>query len=114
MYVKTKNSKIACKSTFEICQIANKLMSNYLKNVHESRFSYSFLLAEIKREIKYDCLYENTNFEHNQNHKFDIVHLVIDEFIRVKAVNRARFLTLEEQKKFYRNSYTHQINFSGQ
>lgn len=114
LFVKNKNSTLPCESTYAVCKTANITMSTYLQSTNECYFDYSKLFSLIKDEILFNDLYKRSCFEHNRDHKWFIVELIIEQFIRIRAVNRARTLTLDQHKKFIRSCKTHDIHFAGQ
>lgn len=114
LFVKNKKSILPCESTFVVCSTANTLMSTYLQSGKECYFDYNELFSLIKDEIVYDDLYDKSCFEHNEGHKWFILELIVEQFIRIKAVFRARTLTLQHHKKFIRSCKTHDIHFAGQ
>lgn len=114
LFIKNKKNTLPCASTFIICETANRLMSTYLRSVKVCYFDYSKLFSQIKGEIEFDDLYKQTSFEHNKDHKWFIAELIIEHFIRIRAVDIARTLTLDQHKKFIRSCKTHDIHFAGQ
>lgn len=90
-------------------------MKAYLHSVHESAFDYWHILKEIKFKLEEEAdLFVETNFEHNMRHKSFIINMIIEEFIRLRVVARARQITLDQQKSFLRQKKTHDITFAGQ
>lgn len=114
LFIKNKKNSLPYQSTFNVCKIANNVMSNYLQHVDECYFDYTKLFDMIKSEISLEDLYSSTNFDHNADHKTFIIDLIIEEFIRIRAVNKARLLTLGLHKNLIRSAKTHDIHFAGQ
>lgn len=112
--MKNKKNILPCKSTFEICEISNKILSSVLNRVHESRFNYSEVLSLIQTELSGGIFFEKTNFDHNVTHRKFMVDLIVEEFIRIRLVRRARQITISQFKSSIRSAKTHDIHFSGQ
>lgn len=103
--------KKTCKSTFEICDIANK----HLKaTMLELNFDYDILVSGISRDISYVNMYARTDFEGHEHHKFFIVEFIVEEFIRIQANYMAKNATLNEQEKMLRNKLKKIIHNLGQ
>lgn len=114
LFVKQNKNSLPCKSSLDICKISNNEMSKYLNSVHESRFDFVYLFNKIKTKISIDNLFIDTDFEHERNHRIFIVDLIIEEFVRIRAVQRARQITLNQHKSLVRSLKTHDIHFAGQ
>lgn len=89
-------------------------MDKYLESTHESRFDYDKLISKIKKIERYNEMFSETDFDHDNNHRTFIVDLIIEETVKSKAIHRARELTLSQHKTFVRSAKTHDINFAGQ
>lgn len=114
LFVKHKRNVLPCKSTFEICDVVNKVISSYLSHTHESRFDYSQVLGLIHSELSSEVLFQLTDFEHNPDHKKIIVNLIIDEIVRMRFVHQAREITISQFKDSIRSSKRHDVHFAGQ
>lgn len=90
------------------------MMSTYLESRHESCFDYDHLFDQIKNEVLMENLFLETNFDHNLSHKFFFVDFIIEHFVRIRAVQRARHITLAQHKTLVRSAKTHDIHFAGQ
>lgn len=108
--VQTKKSQIPCRSTVEICAIANEFLKIHAFKID---FKYNRLLNEILDNLDID-LYENTDFKHNLNHKSDLVRFVVEEFIRDRAKYIARKITLNEKQKMLRRKNRKLVHFMGE
>lgn len=113
-FVKHKKNTLPCQSTYDLCDVSNRIMSEYFNQVHESLFDYDKLFGKIKSKIKCEDLFTATNFEHDASHRTFIVDLIVDEFIRIRAIHRAREMTLNQYKAFVRSTKTHSIHFCNQ
>ena len=89
-------------------------MSSYFQRVHESQLNYSIIFDLIKSEVVGMDLFASTDFEHNPHHKTFIVDLVVEEFIRIRLVRRARQITLDQHTHLIRSAKMHDIHFAGQ
>lgn len=114
IFIKNKKNVLPCKSTYQICNVGNTVMTNYFSSVHISRFDYKKLFNMIKNSIIPEHLFVRTNFDHGVNHKAFIIDSVIHEIIRVRCTALARIETMRKQKTFVRSDKTHDIHFAGQ
>lgn len=116
IFVKHSKNVLPCKSTFDICHIANGLVSNYFNINHESRFEYDKLFTTIKNRIVYKNYFSLSDFTHTggETHREFIIDFIIEEFIRIRCVSRARSITLEGQDDFIRSVKRNDIHFAGQ
>lgn len=109
--VQTKNSQMPCKSTVQICRIAN----DYLKrHAFKIEFKYNRLLNEVLNEVLQINLYEETDFKHEPQHKSDLVRFVVEEFFRYRATYIARKITLNEKQKMLRRKNRKLVHFLGE
>lgn len=114
IFVKNRKNVLPCKSTFDICKMSNKLTTSYFERIHESHFDYKQLFHSIKSKVTHEHLFEQTDFQHEIEHRTFIIDLIIEEFIRIRAVERARQITLSQHTVLLRSVKTHDIHFSGQ
>lgn len=104
----TENGRIPSQSTVEIVEIANELLK---REAFRISFSYHQLIKSIEQSLEMNNLYANTDFSHNIDHKIDLVQYIIGEFVRERATDIARKITLNEKKQFLRKTnlkLTHQ------
>lgn len=94
--------------------MSNKILSNHLKSVHESNFNYEYVFNEIKSKVKIENLFNGTNFDHNLIHKNFIVEFIIEKFVKIFVIQRAKNITLMQHKNLVRSAKTHEIHFAGQ
>lgn len=113
-FVKQKMDGLPCKSTMDICDISNTEMSKYLNSVHESSFDYHQLFNEIKSKIPLENLFIETNFEHDPSHKIFFVDFIVEQFVKIRAIQRARKITSDQHRTLVRSAKMHDIHFAGQ
>lgn len=111
IHVETKDSKIPCQSTINICQIACDCLQTHAFKIN---FNYNNLLDEIEKKLEVLQLYNQTNFEHNLEHKKDLIRYIIEEFVRIRATYLAQQITMNEQKKLLRRKNLKTVHFAGQ
>lgn len=110
-FIQSRKKNIPCKSSFEICVIADK----HLKaTMFELNFEYNSLLDSILRDINYEHMYAETNFENHVHHKFFIIEFIVEEFIRIQANYTAKKATLNEQQKMLRSQVKKMLHNLGQ
>lgn len=114
LFVKQKKNVLACKSTMDICEISNTEFSKYLNSVHESCFDYYHLFNEIKSKISLENLFIETNFEHDPSHKIFFVDFIVEQFVKIRAIQRARKITSDQHRTLVRSAKMHDIHFAGQ
>lgn len=111
MCMQSSYTQIPCRSTYNVCKIANRDV-----NVHKRRshFSYEALFNVIMREINMNSLFSNSNFEHDPMHKYYFVTFIIEEFIRLQSNQIAKTKTLDMQRKILRKGLHKYVHFIGQ
>lgn len=114
LFVKNKKNVLPCQSTVKICEISHQAMTDYLSVVHESSFDYQKLFEIIKTKMVDNELYTETDFSHDLGHRSFIIDLIIEEYIRIRALKRARLLTINQHVTLIRSAKTHDIHFAGQ
>lgn len=116
IFVKNSKNVRPCTSTFNICNIAKDLVSKYFISVHESRFEYDGLFASIGNHIAPEMYYTSSDFTHEdgENHRKFIINFVIEEYIRIRCVNRARNITLGLYTSFVRAENNRDTKIAGQ
>lgn len=106
-----QGQRTPCKSTVDIGLVCNDLL-----RVHSFKidFSYTELLRCIHDALEMICLFPETDFEHNCDHKSDLLKFIIEEFIRVRATYIAKKITLNEKKKMLRRKALKSVHYAGE
>lgn len=110
-YMKSQHTQIPCRSTYTICKIANRNLNTYKRR---SECNYDALFNFIMREINLSSLYINSNFVHDEMHKYYFVSFVVEEFLRLQSNQIARTTTLNLQTKIMRKGLHKYVHFLGQ
>lgn len=106
-----EKSNIPCKSTYEICAIAEK---HFKAVMYELNFDYNILMDSILRDISFEYMYAKSNFENHVHHKFFIIEFIVEEFIRIQVNYAAKKATLNEQQKMLRSQLKKMLHNLGQ
>lgn len=110
-YMKSQYTQLPCRSTYNVCKIANRHLNLYKR---KSDFNYDTLFNSIMREIDLGSLYSNSNFEHEEMHKYYFVTFIVEEFLRLQSNQIAKTSTLNMQQKILRKGLHKYVHFLGQ
>lgn len=82
-----------CSSTYDICKVVAKHLI-LLDPDHQKNFSFNTVYCKIFREIDFDKLYKNTNFEtHNSTgHEYQLVKCIVGECIKIELTKKQNYL----------------------
>lgn len=104
------NCQAPCISTTHICKVGKKYFDLFTKQPH---FMYHALYEAILTQIDLDVMYCNSDFSAHKEHKLFLVEFTVEEYIRYRAHELARTLTLREQSQKLRSKLTRTIHFMG-
>lgn len=93
-YPSTKHSRIPCRDTYKICQIAEPILDAYLL---KADFNYALILNKIIAEINEEEMFTKTIFSCDAQHKDQLIKLVVETYITYVAKYFARKFTLDNQ-----------------
>lgn len=110
-HVQTEVGQIPCQSTIDICRITNECLHH---NAYKIDFSYNNLLRNIEENLEEFNLYESTDFSHDFQHKIDLVRIIVEEFLRIRATYIAKKITLNEKKKLLRRKNLKDTHYAGE
>lgn len=99
-----------CVSTVYICKIVSNCLDRF-KNQFD--FNYNLLVKKIMDLIDFDSIYIDRFSECEANHKIGFVVYLVEEFIRIHAINLSKNMTLVEKKIMARNQLKKKIHFIG-
>lgn len=108
------NSKRVCKSTFEICKIANNALKKCIASCNVRNLSETVcinVLANLNHQNMYPLFFEP---EQDESHKYFFLKYIISEFIHLKCTHKARKRTQECHKEYFRRRLMKNIYFRGQ
>lgn len=90
-----KNTKIPCYTTYEICAIAHRILE---PDLLKSDFNYSVIMnnivSETESKIRIFC---QTDFSSKPEYKFQLLQLIAEKYISIRATFIAKKLTMENQ-----------------
>lgn len=81
-------------STVKICETVFKIMSRF-ENLQS--FHYKTMCIDLENLVPLHELYFDCDFEHNPDHKLQIISTISDEYIRIHASHLAHCITIESQ-----------------
>lgn len=93
-----------CKSTFELCKIADRVMNVYVNSAPDYKDKvYISVLRNIAWEDIFPNFFECEEDDHGEDHKKYLVKFFIDEYINIICAHNAKQITISTRKKFLRN-----------
>lgn len=102
-------------STFYICRISEKYFQIFKKSL---LFDYKVLLGKILENIDRKNVFPKSNFECDEifktEHKEIFIKCIVEEYLRIRATNIAKDITIDLQKDMYRKKATKLYQFRGQ
>lgn len=101
----------ARQSTVDIGQVCNDLL-----RIHSFKidFSYAELLRFINESHYSMDLFPEADFDHNHEHKSDLIQLIVEEFVRLRATYIAKKISLNEKKKMLRRKNLKSVHQAGE
>lgn len=99
-----------CVSTVHICKIADKYLHIFKQHLV---FDHKRLLEIVIDETNHDIMYPKTDFSIHEAHKYFFVECIASEFIRIRATEIAREITINLQKKTLSNKARKIQHFTG-
>lgn len=107
------NRSNPCRSTFLICKTVDRFLKLYQPGKKTS-FNFNVIYYYIFKEIDFNKMYTNSNFEHEIEHKHHFIKCVVDLYIQFKTNQIAHRSTLQDYPIIIRNQLTRMIHFYGQ
>lgn len=110
-YITHTFSKKPCIGTFKVCKAADRFLK--IELISENK-NFGIFYHAISDAIDFESLFPYTDFNHNKEHLFYIVKLIIDAFIQIKCTHIAKTITLDQQTKILRTKLRKLIHQQGQ
>lgn len=108
-FFKSKKHRVPCKSTVDICIVANRFVKIFENDMN---FNYQSMINKILQSIDFDTIYPKS-VEHEAGHMYYFVRFIIEEYARIKLTYIAKTKTLSNQKKFLRNKLKNEVKRYG-
>lgn len=99
-----------CISTVYICKIVSNCLDHF-KNQFD--FNFDLLVEKIMNLIDFDNIYIGRFSGCESDHKIGFVAYLVEEFIRIHAINLSKNLSLVEKELMVRNDLRKKIHFLG-
>lgn len=77
-------------------------------------YDFNVLYYKIFQEIDFERVYEKSDSNEHEDHKYYLVKCIVNEYVRLKVKHVARQLTLNEHIDMLRSKLTKTIHFLGQ
>lgn len=94
--IKNNGSAPPCVSTVHVCKIADKYLNVFKEHL---LFNHERLLEIVIEETNFEVVFSKTDFSIHEEHKLFFVQCIVSEFIRIRATEIAKEITLDLQKK---------------
>lgn len=94
VFPKTKQSRIPCRSSYQICISANEIIEEHLLKCD---FNYPLMLDIILSGITSQSVFVNEHFDGQPEKKFQLVQSIVEKYISMRANYLARKVTLEHK-----------------
>lgn len=107
-------SRVPCMSTYIICKKSDEFIKLLDPTICEDKFDFNGVYLKIFQQLSFECLFPETDFTDHPDHKFHLIKVIVNEYIRIKITHMAKSLTLIAQGKSIRNKLHKWIHFSGQ
>lgn len=109
-------TKRPCVSTFNICRIADRVISLYkpkcIDNFDDRDFRVLFYI--IFQEIDLLSAYAESNFKDHEEHKFHLIKCIVQQYINIKTTQICKQITFDLHDKIRRTKLSKYIHFCGQ
>lgn len=108
------NKRRACKSTFQICKVANDGMKKFLGKTTVNHFNDKicvYVLTQLDHTQIFPTFFEPN---HDESHKYFFIKYIVNEFIHIKCTYAARKQTLDSHKEYFRKKLLKNVHFYGQ
>lgn len=93
----TKESRIPCRSTFDICTLTHRILEPQLL---KTDFNYTQIMADVVAQINCNTIFPKSVF--NSNMEFDksgLIESIADNYISLRAIFIAKKATFDNQMK---------------
>lgn len=111
VYIGSKLKKKPCKSTFEICKIADKFLK--LRLLSDS-IDFTLIYAGISSYLDLSNLYPETDFSHDFDHKLFFVKTIVNVYVQIRGTSLAKSITFNTHQSSIRTKMRKLVHFSGQ
>lgn len=106
------NSRKACQSTFDICQTANFFLK---MEVLKGQYDFKFIKEAIYYSLNPDSLFLISELDDHPDHpKKDLIHCIIDYFIKIKLQYMAKTVSFKEHNQQVRRKLSKLVHHYNQ
>lgn len=103
-----------CVDTFEICKHAEKFFKLYNMERANNRFNFRVLYCLIFRSMNLDIKFSKSDFVCDASHKYHLIKCIVGEYISLRAAQKCKDITFDQQKKIFRQHLNHLVLNKGQ